>query len=77
MELRLGKVEDISGILALQEKNLYNNLTTEQRAGFVTTPFNEQQIKELLNQKGVFVAKDNSVMLGYIFAGDWHFFSQF
>ncbi len=77
MELRLGKVEDISGILALQERNLYSNLTTEQRqAGFVTTPFNEQQIKELLNQKGAFVAKDNSIVLGYIFAGDWDFFSQ-
>ncbi len=77
MELRLGEVEDISGILALQGKNLYSNLTTEQRqAGFVTTPFDQQQIKELLNQKGVFIAKDNNVILGYIFAGDWDFFSQ-
>lgn len=42
---RIGTKQDITGILLLQESNLYNNLNEEERnKGFVTTPFTVKQI---------------------------------
>ena len=72
-----GKEEDISGVLKLQEKNLAANLnTTEMKRGFVTTPFTTPQIEEIIKQNGLFVAKDQSKIIAYIFAGSWDYFSQ-
>jgi hypothetical protein len=77
MITRTGTESDIDGIVKLQALNLYTNLTEAERAeGFVTTPFEADQIKVLLSQSGVFVAEEQSKVVGYIFAGTWEFFSQ-
>lgn len=69
--------DDIPGVLKLQEKYLYRNMTeTERKEGFVTTPFTTAQIEEILEQDGLFVAKDDGVVVAYIFAADWKYFEQ-
>lgn len=75
---RLGTSNDIDGILSLQEKYLYRNLSeTERKKGFVTTPFTVAQIEEIILQKGMFVATDeNNKVIAYAFAGSWKYFEQ-
>ena len=77
MILRSGETADIDGILSLQERNLYSNLSAAERLkGFLTTPFTPAQIETLLEENGVFVALDDDLIAGYAMAGSWTFFSQ-
>lgn len=74
---RVGIESDIDGILKLQSLNLYTNLSAaERKEGFVTTPFSVEQIEVLLSQTGVFVAEKQGILVGYVFAGSWDFYSQ-
>lgn len=74
----IGDKNDINGVLALQEKNLYSNLNhLERQNGFVTTPFTANQIEAIINQNGLFVAKnENHSIIAYAFAGSWSYFEQ-
>ena len=77
IQLEVAKLNDITGILALQELYLVSNLSEEEKeSGFVTTPFSSAQLTEIINQEGLFVAKDSDEIIAYIFAGSWDFFSQ-
>ena len=78
IKTRIGNKNDIAGILSLQEKYLYRNLTDEERkSGFVTTPFTVNQIEEIIKQNGIFVAEnENHVIIAYAFAGSWKYFEQ-
>lgn len=78
IKTRIGNSNDISGILALQEKNLYNNLSEiERKNGFVTTPFTVNQIEEIFKQNGLFVAENEQAeLIAYAFAGSWKYFEQ-
>ncbi|MGB3344030.1 MAG: GNAT family acetyltransferase [Aequorivita sp.] len=75
---RIGKKGDIDGMLSLQEKYLYRNLTeTERLSGFVTTPFTVGQIEGILEQNGLFVAvNEKDIIIAYAFAGSWKYFEQ-
>jgi len=77
MITRLGTIDDLSGIVALQKANLYENLSDAARkSGFVTTAFSEAQITKLMSQQGIFVAEEHGGVAGYAMAGAWDFFSQ-
>jgi hypothetical protein len=77
MIVRLGETRDIDSMIALQKANLHDNLTPDQRRnGFVTTPFSEAQIEQLLSECGIFIAEEGDRLLGYAFAGTWDYFSQ-
>lgn len=77
MLTRIGSPADIPGILSLQENNLYENLSgIERKLGFVTTPFSDGQLLDLLAQRGVFVAEEKGKIAGYALAADWDFFAQ-
>lgn len=77
MITRVAIASDIDEILQLQSMNLDANLSAaERKEGFVTTPFTADQIKVLLSQTGVFVAEKQEIVVGYAFAGNWDFFSQ-
>jgi hypothetical protein len=68
---------DVDGILALQSRNLYSQLSpTELAGGFVTTPFTPELLRELIVQNGAFVAESEDKIVGYLLAADWTFFSQ-
>ncbi|PKV50271.1 hypothetical protein ATE84_2326 [Aquimarina sp. MAR_2010_214] len=75
---RIGTRADITGILSLQEKNLFSNLTEKEReTGFVTTPFTTNQIREIIKQNGIFIAEnDDNGIVAYAFAGNWKYFEQ-
>ena len=78
IQTRLGKPSDIKGVLQLQEQNLFRNLSIEElKNGFVTTPFTQAQIEEIIEQDGLFVGLDNKQrIIAYVFAGSWEYFSQ-
>ena len=77
MITRLAEQNDIQGILALQEINLFNNLPEEERKnGFVTTPFTILQLEELLKKDGLFVVEKDGKIMGYTMAAGWDYFSQ-
>jgi hypothetical protein len=76
MLTRIATEFDIDEILHLQLKNLYANLSVEERVnGFVTTPFTPEKIQSLITQTGVFVAEKERNVVGYALAGTWEFFS--
>lgn len=77
IQLEIAKREDIDGILALQELYHVSNLSEEEKAsGFVTTLFSTAQLVEIIEQEGLFLAKDNATIIAYIFSGGWDFFKQ-
>ncbi len=78
LNTRIGTKNDIDGVLSLQERNLYANLTEKERkSGFVTTPFTVAQIEEIIKQNGLFVAENKDhVIVAYAFAGNWEYFKQ-
>jgi hypothetical protein len=68
---------DVAGILELQEKNLFENLSeSEKENGFVTTPFTTLLLQGLLDCHGLFVAESAGRILGYTMAASWDYFSQ-
>jgi len=75
---RKSNSKDITGILSLQERNLYANLTVEERKkGFVTTPFTIPQLEAIIDLNGLFVAiNESQQIIAYVFAGDWTYFQQ-
>jgi hypothetical protein len=77
MITRLGRTADTAGILDLQARNLYANLSEEDRGdGFVTTPFSPELIQDFVAADGVFVAEDADRIVGYAFAGPWRLFDH-
>jgi len=77
ISFEVAKNTDIEGVLALQELYLVSNMNEEEKAsGFVTTPFSVEQLKEVIRQDGLFIAKDSQKIIAYIFAASWEYFSQ-
>ncbi|MCX7546597.1 GNAT family acetyltransferase [Xanthomarina sp. F1114] len=78
IQTRIGRKEDINGILSLQEKYLFKNLNKiERQEGFVTTPFTANQIEEIIEQNGVFISlNEKNKLIAYAFAGSWTYFEQ-
>jgi hypothetical protein len=78
IHLEVATINDISSVLALQNLYLVANLSDEEKKdGFVTTPFSVAQLTFVINNQGLFIAKDNNNLVAYIFAESWAFFSQY
>ena len=77
MESRIATTHDIHQVFALQKQNLFANLSEEEREdGYVTTPFTIAQIREIIDQRGLFITKIEGNIIAYAFAGSWKYFSQ-
>lgn len=77
IKIEIAKIEDIDGVLKLQELYLFANLSEEERKqGFVTTPFTIKQLTDIIMQEGLFIAKVDNKIIGYAFGGSWDYFSQ-
>ena len=78
IKTRIGTRDDITGILQLQDRYLFRNLSASEREkGFVTTPFTTPQIEEIIQQNGIFIAENESEgLIAYAFAGSWSYFEQ-
>lgn len=73
---RMGSRRDIAAVLALQERNLVTKLSDdEKRNGFVTTPFSDQQLQELIAIAGLFVIEEDGRLIGYAAAAGWDYFA--
>lgn len=75
---RLAYKQDIEGVLLLQEKYLYRNLSEDERKqGFVTTPFTTSQLEEIIRLNGLCIAEnETNEVVAYAFAGSWKYFEQ-
>jgi GNAT superfamily N-acetyltransferase len=68
----------ILGFLALQERNLLIHVPeSKQAGGFVTTPFTEAQLQEILVKEDVFVALHEGEVMGYVVCASWSYLSQY
>ncbi|MCG2418928.1 GNAT family acetyltransferase [Aequorivita sp. F47161] len=78
IKTRIANYNDFTGVLSLQEKYLYRNLSEiERKSGFVTTPFTLLQLEEISKQNGIFIAEnENNHIVAYAFAGSWKYFEQ-
>ncbi len=70
----LATKDNINGILELQAKNLVTNLKDDEKGdGFVTTPFTIEQIENLIELNGVFIALDGNKLISYVMCASWHY----
>ena len=76
MGYKVANKNDINGILDLQSRNLITNISEEEKKnGFVTTPFTTDQLEQLIISNGLFVVKNNKIILGYAVAAGWDYFA--
>jgi len=74
---RRGTTADIDQVLVLQQKYLLANLPEIERAqGFVTTPFTVEQLQEIIDFEGFFVAEDDKKIVAYVVICSWDFFTR-
>ena len=77
MEIRFATTNDIEGIKALLKKYHTDTISDEDRKdGFVTTNITDAQLTDLIHKDGVMLAVDNGTVLGFAFAADWKYWSQ-
>jgi predicted N-acetyltransferase YhbS len=70
--------EDHAGILALQEANLFDNLSTEaRREGFLSARFSREHLVQMDRDVGVLVARDAERVVGYMCASGVELNQQF
>lgn len=66
--------ENIPSILDLQAENLVTNLKDDEKDdGFVTTPFTIEQIENLIELDGVFIAIENKKVISYVMCASWQY----
>jgi len=78
MQFKIAELSDIDAILKLHAKYHIDGIVEEDKAdGFVTTAFTRENLTQLITEEqGLFIAKDEDVVLGYVMAGSWGFWSQ-
>lgn len=78
MQFKIAELSDIDATLKLHTKYQIDNIKKEDKAdGFVTTPFTREELSKLiLEEKGLFIAKNEEVVLGYVMAASWEFWSK-
>jgi ribosomal protein L9 len=64
IQLDIATLNDIPSVLQLQNLYLVANLSEdEKKYGFVTTPFSVAQLTFVINNQGLFIAKENNNVL--------------
>ena len=78
MELKIADVSDIDGILKLHTKYHIDTIAQEDKKdGFLTINFTKKELTELIvEEEGLFVLKEDDLILAYIMVGSWKFWSQ-
>ncbi|CAA6824771.1 MAG: Leucyl/phenylalanyl-tRNA--protein transferase (EC [uncultured Sulfurovum sp.] len=78
MQFKIAELSDIDATLKLHAKYQIDNIKEEDKAdGFVTTAFTKEELTELISEEqGLFIAKNEKVVLGYVMAASWHFWSK-
>ena len=78
MQFKIAELSDIEATLKLHAKYQIDGIKEEDKAdGFVTTAFTKEELTQLITQEqGLFIAKNEEVVLGYVMAASWDFWSQ-
>jgi len=78
MQFKIAELSDIDATLKLHMKYQVDNIAQEDKAdGFVTTAFSYEEMEKLITQEqGLFIAKNENVVLGYVMAASWDFWSK-
>ncbi len=77
MQYRIAKLSDIRKVLELHYKYQVDSIREEDKKdGFVTTPFTEEQLTDLINkEKGLFIGVKDEKVVAYVMAASWDFWS--
>ena len=77
MEYRNATLKDIYGVSLIQKKYHISTISEEDKPdGFVTTLFNEEQFKELIEKEnGLAIACDGGKVIAYAMAASWEYWS--
>jgi len=78
MELKIAEQSDIDATLRLHKKYQIDTIAEEDKKdGFVTTAFTHENLSELIRrEQGLFLVKEQEVVLAYVMAGSWHYWSK-
>jgi len=78
IEVKVAKLADIEDALSLHYKYQVDFISEEDKAdGFVTTPFTKEELTHLVREEsGLFVARKNGVVVAYLMAASWGFWSK-
>jgi hypothetical protein len=77
MQLKNAELSEIDDVIKLHYRYQVDSIAEEDKAdGFVTTPFTKDQLADLINKEnGLFIAKKNDVVVAYVMAASWKFWS--
>ncbi len=77
MQLKIAELNDIEAVLKLHAKYQIDTIKEEDKKdGFVTTAFTKEQLTKLIiEEHGLFIAKEGEVVLAYVMAASWQFWS--
>ena len=78
MRLKIAQLNDIEGILKLHSKYQVDTINEEDKKdGFVTTAFTKEQLSDIINQEqGIFIAKKDDEVIGYVMSASWQYWSK-
>ena len=78
MELLVAEKADVGSILDLHFRYHVDSIReNEKKDGFVTTPFTDDLLVELIEQEnGAFIAKERDQVIAYIMAARWEYWSK-
>lgn len=77
IQLNNAELSEIDAVLELHYRYQIDSIAEEDKAdGFVTTPFTKEQMADLINREsGLFIAKKDGVVVAYVMAASWEFWS--
>jgi len=77
IQLKIAESSEIDEVLKLHYRYQIDSIAKEDRSdGFVTTPFTKDQMVDLINKEsGLFIAKKGGVVVAYVMAASWEFWS--
>ena len=77
IECKIAKLDDIDEILRLHARYQVDTINEEDKKdGFITTAFTKEQLSSLINDEhGLFVAKKDGVIVAYVMAASWDYWS--
>ena len=78
MQFKIAELSDIDATLEVHAKYQIDNIKEEDKPdGFVTTAFTKEELTQLITQEqGLFIAKNEEVVLAYVMAASWEFWSK-
>jgi hypothetical protein len=77
VSVRVAGVADINGVLDLHRKYQIDSIAEEDKKdGFVTTAFTQEQLVKLVaDERGLFIAERDGVIVAYVMAASWGYWS--